>query len=292
MASTLTRNPSPTSARTRTRTVRTHPGPARPGSSHPGHARPATAQAGHRHRPRVPRPVTSGFVTTRRYLFTPPPPAPLTPAAAAPPTPPRSGDPLPAAASAPEPQGVPHFDPVRVRGSKQRLRRALQRRSRVAAAGLAVGAAALAATGAGNSAGASDASDAHAQAARSTAPHVKSGGAGSRADAEPEETVSTPVRIADADTVRLLHPGDRVDVIATSLPDPSGERPEKGPEARLVASRLRIVDIPRPVGGPERDVATADDTAGGALLILAASRKTAIALEGANATSELAVTLC
>ncbi|TDB91070.1 SAF domain-containing protein, partial [Actinomadura sp. 7K534] len=32
------------------------------------------------------------------------------------------------------------------------------------------------------------------------------------------DTVATPVRMADADAVRLLHPGDRIDVLTTPAP--------------------------------------------------------------------------
>ncbi|TDC69939.1 flagellar biosynthesis protein FlgA, partial [Actinomadura sp. GC306] len=35
-----------------------------------------------------------------------------------------------------------------------------------------------------------------------------------------DDTVATPVRMADADAVRLLHPGDRIDVLTTPDPPP------------------------------------------------------------------------
>ncbi|MGW1890193.1 hypothetical protein ACWCP6_07960 [Streptomyces sp. NPDC002004] len=85
------------------------------------------------------------------------------------------------------------------------------------------------------------------------------------------ELVTAPVRIADAAAVRLLHPGDRVDVVAAG---------ETG--ARVVAPRARVVEVPE-----------AQDTAaeGGALVVLSVPRPTAARLAGAAATSRLAVTL-
>ncbi|MCF3962085.1 hypothetical protein L1885_10465, partial [Streptomyces fuscigenes] len=50
--------------------------------------------------------------------------------------------------SVPEPRGVPAFDPLRPHAQRDRLRRAVLRRRRVMAAGLAVTAAALAAASA------------------------------------------------------------------------------------------------------------------------------------------------
>ncbi|MGW4160492.1 hypothetical protein [Streptomyces sp. NPDC004788] len=166
--------------------------------------------------------------------------------------------------SVPAPCGVPQFDPLRVRGARLRLSRALRRKRRAPAAVLAMTAAALAATGA---AGAEDLTPqpppppAH-------APH--------RPAAVP--LVSAPVRIADAATVRLLRPGDRVDVIAAPNA-PMGA----GGEARVVASGARVAEVPQP-GDPRAD--------GGALIVLSVPRPTATALAGAGITSQLAVTLC
>lgn len=128
------------------------------------------------------------------------------------------------------------------------------------AAGLAVTAAALVAAGPGGSEGARghpDAGD------RPTAAAVR--------EPRPVETVTAPVRIADAATVRLLRPGDRVDVIAA----------DGGGEARVVAAGARVTRVP--------DV---DPTENGALLVLSVPRATAARLAGAGATSRLAVTLC
>ncbi|MFE5298848.1 hypothetical protein [Streptomyces sp. NPDC056632] len=165
--------------------------------------------------------------------------------------------------SVPPPCGVPHFDPLRVRGGKLRLRRALRRRRRAPAAVLAMTAAALAATGA---AGADDPVPQPPPPARER--HVPA--------AAP--LVSAPVRIADAATVRLLQPGDRVDVIAAPHSGLGA-----GGEARVVAAGARVAEVPPP-GETLSD--------GGALVVLSVPRSTATALAGAGITSQLAVTLC
>ncbi|MEU7021534.1 hypothetical protein ABZ990_12855 [Streptomyces sp. NPDC046203] len=166
--------------------------------------------------------------------------------------------------SVPAPLGVPPFDPLRVRGTRLRLSRALRRRRRASATVLAVTAAALAATGATGAEG---------LAPRSTPPPVRE-----RHRPAPVPLVSAPVRIADAETVRLLRPGDRVDVIAAPAGPMGG-----GGEARVVASGARVTEVPR-AGGTRPD--------GGALIVLSVPRATAAALAGAGITSSLAVTLC
>ena len=131
------------------------------------------------------------------------------------------------------------------------------------AVGLAVTAAALVAAGPGGPEGARGhpGADAHPTAA-----------AGQARERHPVAMVTAPVRIADAATVRLLRPGDRVDVIAAD----SG-----GGEARVVAAGARVTRVP--------DV---DPTESGALLVLSVPRPTAARLAGAGATSRLVVTLC
>ncbi|WTO77468.1 hypothetical protein OG729_22785 [Streptomyces sp. NBC_00210] len=169
--------------------------------------------------------------------------------------------PLPSS-PAPEPLGVPPFTPVRVRGGAHRLRRAMRRRRRALAAGLAMTAAALAASGARGADGAEAGAPTAVQRERRPA----------------AEMVSAPVRIADAATVRLLRPGDRVDVIAAA-DSPAGE----ASKARVVASGARVTQVPmarEPVGD------------GGALVVLSVPRAIAAALAGAGATSRLAVTVC
>ncbi|MEU1864599.1 hypothetical protein [Streptomyces gardneri] len=90
--------------------------------------------------------------------------------------------------------------------------------------------------------------------------------------------MSAPVRIADAETVRLLRAGDRVDVIAAPNSPMGG-----GGEARVVATGARVAEVPR--SGETR-------SDGGALVVLSVPRSTAAALAGAGVTSQLAVTLC
>ncbi len=91
------------------------------------------------------------------------------------------------------------------------------------------------------------------------------------------ERVSAPVRIADGAAVRLLRPGDRVDVIAAQ------ETATGADAARVVARGARVTKVPEPL-----------DAAGesGALVVLSVPRATAARLAGASATARLAVTWC
>ncbi|WP_405530846.1 hypothetical protein [Streptomyces avidinii] len=154
---------------------------------------------------------------------------------------------------------VPPFPPLRVGRGGDRLRRAVRRRRRVVSAALAVVAAALAVGGT------------EAQASRGAAPP----GARVARGAPPSAVrmVSAPVRIADAATVRLLRPGNRVDVVAAERTGPP----------RVVAAGARVAEVPDP------DKGVAD---GGALVVLSVPRDTARVLVGAGATTRLAVTLC
>ncbi len=87
--------------------------------------------------------------------------------------------------------------------------------------------------------------------------------------------VTAPVRIADGATVRLLRPGDRVDVIAAAA--------ASGGDARVVARGVRVTKVPE---------ALDDAVDSGALVVLTVPRTTAARLVGASATARLAVTLC
>ncbi|MEU9101737.1 RcpC/CpaB family pilus assembly protein [Streptomyces sp. NPDC048361] len=172
---------------------------------------------------------------------------------------------------APEPGTVPFFPPLRVRGGRHGFRRAMRRRRRAVAAGLAVTAAALAVS----STQAAERTHPAAAAASTAAPAPRERGP-ARKVAVP--VVSAPVRIADAETVRLLRPGDRVDVIA------SANSPSRGAdEARILATGVRVTGVPQ-TGGVSPD--------SGALVVLAVPRETARVLAGAGTTSKLAVTLC
>ena len=187
------------------------------------------------------------------------------------------------------PRAVPEFDPVRAGHGRHRLRHALRGGRRPVAAGLtavtaglAVAAAALAASparGGGpgeerTAAGGAATGSRTAAGARMTADSRTA----AEARAALSRTVSAPLRIPDAATVRLLEPGDRIDVIA------SGNRGDPtSTSAHFVARNVRVAQV------PESDDTVAGD---GALVVVAVSRKTATELAGAAATSRLAVTLC
>ncbi len=111
--------------------------------------------------------------------------------------------------------------------------------------------------------------------------------------------VAAPVRIADGATVRLLRPGDQVDVIAA----------EESGTARVVASGARVTKVPHvpsdagpvPSSGNgfdfesdsgDRFGAGHTPASGGTLVVLSVPRETAARLAGAGVTARLAVTLC
>jgi hypothetical protein len=142
------------------------------------------------------------------------------------------------------------------------------------AVGLAVTAAALVAAGPGGPEGTRGhpGADAHPTAAT-----------GQVRERHPVDMVTAPVRIADAATVELLRPGDRVDVIAA----------DGGGEARVVAAGARVLRVPPLEGSREWGRAPdVDRTESGALLVLSVPRPTAARLAGAGTNSRLAVTLC
>ncbi|WP_455361557.1 RcpC/CpaB family pilus assembly protein [Streptomyces sp. SYSU K21746] len=157
------------------------------------------------------------------------------------------------------------FTPLRVRGGGNRLRRAVRRRRRAMAAGLAMAAAAIAA-------GSAPPGSAAAQPAASPAERRPAA----------VERVSAPVRIADAATVRLLRPGDRVDVVAADA-SPGGDA-----RTRVVATAARVAEVP----GPDRAGGAEAEADSGALVVLSVPRPTAAALAGAGMTARLAVILC
>ncbi|MEU9619884.1 MULTISPECIES: hypothetical protein [unclassified Streptomyces] len=75
--------------------------------------------------------------------------------------------------------------------------------------------------------------------------------------------------------MRLLRPGDRVDVIASG---------RTGADARMLAKGARVADVPQaPPEGSTED---------GALIVLSVPRNTAASLAGAGIWARLAVTLC
>ena len=90
--------------------------------------------------------------------------------------------------------------------------------------------------------------------------------------------VAAPVRIADAEAVSLLHPGDVVDVLAA--------RQNGDEQARLVASAVRVLSVPR-----SDDGRLAVGGADGALLLLATTSPTAARLAASAVSDRLSVVL-
>lgn len=90
--------------------------------------------------------------------------------------------------------------------------------------------------------------------------------------------VAAPVRIADPATVRLLRPGDVVDVLAAGADQPAAA-------ARLVAAAVRVVTVPRTA----RDAF--DAGTGGGLVLLETTPSTAARLAAAAVTERLSVVL-
>jgi pilus assembly protein CpaB len=87
--------------------------------------------------------------------------------------------------------------------------------------------------------------------------------------------VATPVRLADAETVTLLHAGDRVDVLAA----PTSGQPMTS--ALTVATALQVLAVPP----------TPDGTSEGGLVVLAATPVTAARLAAAAVGSRLSITV-
>ncbi|MFJ8147009.1 hypothetical protein ACIQ6R_18310 [Streptomyces sp. NPDC096048] len=165
---------------------------------------------------------------------------------------------------------MPHFAPVRVRGGQHLLHRLVRHRRRAVAAGLAVTAAALVVAGPHPGAGAQDTRRARGHPV--TEPEREREAADGRHGAR---LVTAPVRIADAATVRLLGPGDRIDVVAAGDGGAG--------DASVIARGALVAEVPEPVDGAAAD---------GALVVVSVPRATAHRLVGASALSRLAVTLC
>lgn len=112
------------------------------------------------------------------------------------------------------------------------------------------------------------------------------------------DVVATPVRLADADAVGLLRPGDRIDVVAASAGDlgtaPDGSEATSADGggsgrslddvATVLAADVPVVTVP---------VTGVDGLGGGegALVLLATDRRVALALAGAAVTSRLTFVL-
>ncbi|MES9537369.1 Flp pilus assembly protein CpaB [Actinomadura sp. NPDC000600] len=97
-------------------------------------------------------------------------------------------------------------------------------------------------------------------------------------------TVAAPVRLADAGAVRLVRPGDRVDVLTAPSEPATGEPPGTG--RRWEASRMVVSDVPVIAVPPPAE----DGPQNGALVVLATDRPQAAALAGAGAPLALTIT--
>lgn len=164
---------------------------------------------------------------------------------------------------------VPSFQPIRA-GSGRRLERCwprttVRRKRRAMAAGLAMAAAALAAY--------TPRADSRPPRGEPRAPAA----AAAQDVRDARDMVRAPVRIADAGAVRLLRPGDRVDVLAA---------------ARVVAVAAPVVAVPPDAPDPPDGSGAVGRPGEGALIVLAVPRRTAAVLTGAAASTPLAVTLC
>jgi Flp pilus assembly protein CpaB len=102
-------------------------------------------------------------------------------------------------------------------------------------------------------------------------------------DSYGDALVAAPVRIADAASVRLVAPGDIVDVLAAG-PGADGSAPST---ARLVAAAVPIVTIPPAGGSPlgETDVGL------GALVVVVTTSETAARLAAAAVTDRISLVI-
>ncbi|MER6783666.1 RcpC/CpaB family pilus assembly protein [Streptomyces sp. NPDC000658] len=184
---------------------------------------------------------------------------------------------------------MPAFEPVRVGHGRYRLGRLVRSRRRALAIGLAVTAAALVAASPrdGGPARGHPEGDAHG----SSPSRARSSAHAPAPAARTAEKVTAPVRIADAATVRLLRPGDRVDVIAVEQPTAGAPGGGTGGEAHVVARGALVTKVPEPLDGPASAPASGAGGESGALVVLSVPRPTAARLAGASATARLAVTL-
>jgi Flp pilus assembly protein CpaB len=94
------------------------------------------------------------------------------------------------------------------------------------------------------------------------------------------DLVAVPVRMADAESVRLLRPGDRIDVLATAgsfdaAPDGLGRAAGR---ARAVAWAVPVVTIPGRPSGAQSGLGSGGGAGEGALVVVAARRDQAATL--------------
>jgi pilus assembly protein CpaB len=96
-----------------------------------------------------------------------------------------------------------------------------------------------------------------------------------------DSLVAAPVRVADAGSVRLLRPGDVVDVLAAG-----GDQAVDG-AARLVASAVQVLTVPV----VPRDALGVNDPTGGALLMVVTTDGDAARLAEAAVSQRLSIVL-
>jgi pilus assembly protein CpaB len=105
-----------------------------------------------------------------------------------------------------------------------------------------------------------------------------------------DRLVAAPVRIADAGSAALLRPGDVIDVLAADGAggaDGGATGGSVASEARLVASDVRVVAIPR----DHESALSGGGFAEGALVVLATTSQTAARLASAAVTARLSLTI-
>lgn len=100
----------------------------------------------------------------------------------------------------------------------------------------------------------------------------------------PADTMPLPVRFTDAAAARLLRPGQRIDVLATS--DPGLDEPGFA-AAELIAAEILVLAVVEPQTGDGLLGAGPAGTDSSALVLLAADRVSALAIAGAQARAHL-----
>lgn len=102
-----------------------------------------------------------------------------------------------------------------------------------------------------------------------------------------DRLVAAPVRIADAGSARLLRPGDVIDVLAADSATETAAGEPAATEARLVASGVRVVAVPR----EDESALSGASFEAGALVVLATTSQTAARLASAAVTARLSLTI-
>lgn len=105
-----------------------------------------------------------------------------------------------------------------------------------------------------------------------------------------DQLVAAPVRIADAGSAALLQPGDVIDVLAADgagATDRGTDSESVAGEARLVASDVRVVAVPRDA----ESALSGGEFGAGALVVLATTSQTAARLASAAVTARLSLTI-